>query len=107
MVLSRWDQPGPGVPLAVEQGSAQEVAELALLDDRELAQARRRLGQPVEQAHSQGGALLGEHQGLDPPVAGGRPALDQAAVAEPVDDPGDVRGVAVEPGGQLARGAAP
>ena len=54
MVLSLGTSRARGVPLVVEQGAAQEVAELALLDDRELAQARRWLGQPVEQAHLAG-----------------------------------------------------
>src|SRR5690349_23455875 len=40
---------------------------------------------------------------LDAPVVLGRPALDQAAVLEPVDDAGDVRVVAAEDLGELAR----
>src|SRR5918993_1360189 len=87
MVLSLGTSRAAGVPLVVEQGSAQEVAQLALLVDRQLAQARWRLGQPVEQAHSQGGALLGQHQRLYAPVARRRtapaPATSTARGAAP------------------------
>src|SRR4029453_5170002 len=85
-----------GVASVVQQGAAQKVVEPALLVEAQPAQARWRVGQPVEQPHSQGGALLGEHQGLDAPVTGRRPALHQAPVAKAVDDPGDVRRIAVE-----------
>lgn len=50
----------------------------------------------------QGGALVGQGEHPDPAVVLCVPALDQTARGEAIDDSRDVRGVAVQPAGQVA-----
>src|SRR5919198_4363132 len=91
-----------GISLHASQRAAHDVAQRALVLVREARQRLRRLLEPRGQTGAPLGAAPGDREHLHPAVVLGRAPLDEAAVLEAVDDPGDVRVVAAQRHGQLA-----
>src|SRR6266542_6310377 len=84
------------VLLPTAEGSEQDVAQDAELLFGETAQALGRLEKTVHQLVDDLPSVLGQDDALDPSVVLGVAARDEAARLEPIDDAGDVGGVAPE-----------
>ena len=80
----------------------QQVAQLALLGGGQRRERRRRFRQQLEGVLAARAALLGQHDGPDPPIGGVGAPLGEPALLEAVGEVGDPRRVAAPVFGEVA-----
>ena len=97
-------QPPPQTLCAGTHGRAEKAAQAGQFTAVETAQRARIVGQPFPEGQSQPLTLVGEDDGLGPPVMSVRLSPDRAHLLEAIDDAGQIGRVVLQLSGQGSHG---